>query len=104
MLVIVAAAVVFGLRTRPLEFDSESWRSGDPRIRFRMKDALLAKHAEGKLPTREIVDRLLGPDDYGKNRSDYRYFRMQEWYGNPWYMRIQFDEQGRVLIFSAHPE
>jgi hypothetical protein len=78
--------------------------SGDPKIRFRMKDALIAKYAAGQLPTRDEVDRLLGHDDDRADAPQHRYFRLMEWYGNPWYLRIRFDERGKVIDFAAHPD
>jgi hypothetical protein len=103
-LVIVAAVIAFRLKTRPIPFDSNAWRSGDAKVRFRMKDSLVAKHAAGALPTREVVDRVLGPDDDRADAPEYRRFRLMEWYGNPWYLRVRFDEQDNVVQLSAHPD
>lgn len=70
-----------------------------------MKDSLVAKYEAGELPTRKIVDDLLGPEnDYGAGEQYYRRFQLMEWYGNPWYLRVRFDEQGNVIQFSAHPD
>ena len=103
-LAIVGSVIAFRLRTRPIPFDSNTWRSGDAKTRFRMKDSLIAKHAAGEFPTREVVDRILGPDDDRADAPAYRYFRLLEWYGNPWYVRIRFDEHGQVIGFAANAD
>src|SRR5687767_8417342 len=87
------------LKTRPLPFDAVRWVAGDAYLRFRMKDALKAEFSAGKLPTAAVVDKVLGPDDDPSTNaaSSVRYFRLKEWYGNPWYLRVMFDEKGNVL-------
>lgn len=92
--------------TRPLPFDAPRWAAGSPYLRFRMKDSLAAKFAAGELPTATVVDKVLGPDDdlTTTPTSDHRYFRLKEWYGNPWYLRILFDEQGNVLRVNANAD
>ena len=102
--VIVAAMIGFRLMTRPLPFDSIGWRSGDAKIRFRMKDSLVAKQQSGEIATRDVVDQVLGPDDEPGNDLSYRYFRITEWYGNPWYLRVRFDGQGKVEQFIVAPD
>jgi hypothetical protein len=100
-LIIAASAMVFQFRTRQIPFDTAAWRSGDAKLRFRMKDSLEAKYRAGKLPTREVVDRLLGPDDNGMDTPEVRGFNLMEWDGNPWYLRVRLDEQGKVNDFRA---
>jgi hypothetical protein len=29
---------------------------------------------------------------------------LTEWYGNPWYLSVRFDEQGKVIDFAARPD
>ena len=102
-LLIVASVVVFRSRTRQIPFDSTAWRNGDAKLRFRMKDSLEAKYRAGEFPTRDIVDGLLGPDDDRADAPEVRDFGLMEWYGNPWYLRIRFDDQGKVIDLGAHP-
>src|SRR5437016_5012585 len=70
LLILLAAVLVpmlgaagWRFHTRQLPFDSARWRSGDPVTRYRMKDALRAKHDSGELATRDAIDDALGPDD-----------------------------------------
>ena len=69
-----------------------------------MKESLVAKYQAGELPTREAVDQALGPDDNRTDAAEYRYFHLKNWDENPWYLRIRFDENGKVIDFSAHPD
>jgi hypothetical protein len=101
-LLVVASVVIFRLRTRQIMFDSVAWLNGDAKLRYRMKDSLEAKYRAGELPTRGDVDRLLGPDDDRIDALEYRSFGLTQWDGNPWYLRILFNEQGKTIEFSAH--
>jgi hypothetical protein len=58
----------------------------------------------GAFPTQAALDGALGPDDDPGNDPGYRYFRLNEWYGNPWYLRVRFDEQGNVQQFLIAPD
>jgi hypothetical protein len=102
-LVLLVGAAALGIRElrQPIPFDAATWREADAKLRFRMKDSLLAKRATGELATRDAVDAVLGPDDEHGEEPGYRYFRLKEWYGNPWYLRITFDEAGRVTRFMV---
>jgi hypothetical protein len=93
--VILIASVTIVRQTfiRPIPFDPARWRSGDARIRFRMKDSLVEKYAGGEFQTREQVDSSLGPADAGRNTDEYRRFQLKEWYGNPWYLMVRFDDR-----------
>jgi hypothetical protein len=65
-----------------------------------MKHSLRAKHAAGELMTREAVDEALGPDDEPGDVPDYRYFRLRApVVPNRWYVRVNFDENGKVTRF-----
>jgi hypothetical protein len=101
--VVIAAFAFWHLSTNVLPFDAVRWAGGSPRLRFRMKDSLVAKYQAGKFPTREIVDQVLGPDDDRSDGPEHRHFDLLEWYGNPWYLRILFDDRGNVVAFSAQP-
>ena len=101
---IIASVTRSRLLTRPIPFDGNAWRSGDAKMRFRMKDSLLAKHAAGGLATRADVDSVLGSDDDPTDAPEYRYFRLKEWYGNPWYLRVTFDADGQVTRFIVAPD
>jgi hypothetical protein len=103
-LLIATSVTIFRFRTRQIPFDAAAWRGGDTKLRFRMKDSLEAKYRAGELPTRDIVDGLLGPDDDRIDNPEVRDFSLMEWYGNPWYLRVRFDEQGKVNYFGAHPQ
>lgn len=101
-LLIIASVMAFRSRTRQIPFDPIALRSGDAKLRFRMKDSLEAKYRAGELPTQEVVDRILGPNDEPMNAPEDRIFSLTEWYGNPWYLRVRFDGQGKVIYFDAH--
>ena len=104
----VVAALAIGLwrRMRPVPFDAAAWRAGDAKLRFRMKDALLAERARGRgeLATRHAFDATLGPDDEHGDDPRYRSFRLRTWGGNPWYLRVSFDRDGRVERFIIAPD
>jgi hypothetical protein len=105
ILAVFAVATLLYSRTRPTMFAPAAWKSSDDKLRFRMKDSLLAAHASGAFPDRTAVDGALGPDDEpGVDDPSYRYFRLTEWYGNPWYLRVRFDERGKVLQFIVAPD
>ncbi len=104
VLAVMAVVGVLYARTRPTAFTVAAWKSGDPKLRFRMKDSLLSAYSSGALPDRIAVDGTLGPDDERGNDPGYRYFRLTEWYGNPWYLRVHFDEQGKVQQFIVAPD
>lgn len=100
VLVPVSAIVGWHFYSRPIAFDAARWRSGDSVLRYRMKDALRAKYAAGELATREAVDEALGPDDEVGDTPRYRYFRLRApGIPNPWYVKITFDESGKVDRF-----
>jgi hypothetical protein len=100
VLLVVAGIVGWCYYVRPLPFDSQRWRIGDPVVRYRMKDALRAKHAAGAFMTREAVDEALGPDDDPGDLPHYRYFRLRApLVPNPWYVRVTFDLNGKVTRF-----
>jgi hypothetical protein len=91
--------------SRPLPFDSVRWRSGDAIVRYRMKDALRQEYAAGRLATREAVDEVLGPDDDREELPQVRSFTLRSpGMGFPWYVRIVFDEKGKVLSFIVAPQ
>src|SRR5207249_3174927 len=97
-------AVVWHHALKPIPFDPAVWARGGPKLRFRMKDSLEAKYKKGELDTRDIVDRLLGPDDDKIDANDYRYFHLENWDGNPWYLHVRFDDHGRVVELRASPD
>jgi hypothetical protein len=100
VLVPISAVVGWYYYSRPLPFDSARWRSGGPVLRYRMKDALRAKHSAGELATREAVDEALGPDDEPGETAQDRYFRLRApGIHGPWYVRVRFDENGKVVRF-----
>ena len=103
---VIATVLAVGFRrwTRPIPFDMSAWQQGDAKLRFRMKDGLLAKRESGELTTRDAVDAVLGPDDDRSDAPGSRYFRLTAWYGAPWYLRITFDETGRVTRFIVAPD
>ena len=105
VLALIAVAGLLYSRTRPMTFTSAAWKLGDDKLRFRMKDSLLAAHASGAFPDRAALDGALGPDDEpGINDPTYRYFRLTGWNGNPWYLRVRFDEQGKVQQFVVNAD
>jgi hypothetical protein len=103
--VILVAAGAAWRATAPLSFDPECWATGGPKVRFRMRDALLAEHTAGRLTKRADVDRLLGPDDNrGGDPNSYRAYLMENWDGNPWHLRVRFHEGGNIIEFAARPD
>jgi hypothetical protein len=102
--IVVGASFVGYLSTRPIAFDSAEWKAGDPKLRFRMKDSLMAAYAAGALRNRATFDALLGPDDEPGRAPEYRYFHLTEWYGNPWYLRARFDEQENMVQLVIAPD
>lgn len=105
VLSVIGFAALLYSRTRPTTFTPAAWKSGDAKLRFRMKDSLLGAHASGAFPDRAAIDAALGPDDEpGINDPGHRYFRLTEWYGNPWYLRVQFSEQGKVQQLVVAPD
>ena len=101
-ILVLASVTIFRCCTGQIPFESAAWRSGDAKLRFRMKDSLEAKYRAGELRTREEVDRVLGPDDDREKGAGNRNFGLMQWYGNPWYLRVWFDKEGRVIDLSAH--
>ena len=101
---VIAVSGVLYSRARPTAFTSAAWKSGDAKLRFRMKDSLLLVNSSGALPDRVAVDNALGPDDEPGIHPGYRYFRLTEWYGNPWYLRVRFDDDGKVEQFIVAPD
>ncbi len=102
LLLALTAVILFRKQyIAPLPFDPGAWADGEQKLRFLMKNSLIAKHKAGELSTREAVDRALGIADEQSDES--RYYLMDTWIGVPWYLRVRFNGEGQVTSFSAHP-
>lgn len=85
---------------KPLPFDSKQWVSGDAKLRYRMKDALIGKYQAGGLASRDTLDAELGPDDDRASDPTHRYFRLlSPVIANPWYVRVRMSEEGKIIQF-----
>ena len=108
LLTAVAAVLTLGgvifwqQRIRRLPFDAGRWAQREEDVRFRMKDALIAKYRAGQIQTRNDLKLLLGPPDQDGDGRRWMYF-MKQWTHNPWYLLITFDESGNISYLGAHP-
>ena len=98
---------------RDLPFDSQAWKAdrfGHTTVRYRMWNDLERRLKNGEISTRENAVAHLGwpdpntPETKQRKALNWTYGMQKPGLGFPYYVRIQFDEEGRILAWARLPQ